>query len=379
MGTCNFCGKESELISSVLKICRKCILEKDWKKVHEHLKLVHANVRKKANLPSFPPKTTDANLKYKCNLCLNNCSLSEKDVSYCGLRNMIKNQDDSLPFPTKSIGYMHGYLDRNPTNCCNAWFCPAGTERGYPEYSDFNGPEYGTYSYAAFLYGCTFNCLFCQNASHKFFSRINMISVDDVAERIFKNPKITCICYFGGTPEAQLPFTINLSQKIIDKISREGQNRKFRVCWEWNGTGDPKLVEKCMEIAIKTGGNIKFDLKTFNERLNIALCGVSNSRTLSNFEFLAKKFFNLRRDPPVLGATTLLVSGYVNHKEVELISKFISSINPDIPYSLLVFHPDYQMKDLPITPKNEALKCLSVAKKYLKNVNLGNKFLLNIF
>ncbi|MHA1195440.1 MAG: hypothetical protein ACTSSM_05000 [Promethearchaeota archaeon] len=37
MGTCNFCGKESELISSVLKICRKCILEKDWKKVHEHL------------------------------------------------------------------------------------------------------------------------------------------------------------------------------------------------------------------------------------------------------------------------------------------------------------------------------------------------------
>ncbi|MHA1705707.1 MAG: radical SAM protein, partial [Promethearchaeota archaeon] len=225
----------------------------------------------------------------------------------------------------------------------------------------------------------TFNCLFCQNASHKFFSRINMISVDDVAERIFKNPKITCICYFGGTPEAQLPFTINLSQKIIDKISREGQNRKFRVCWEWNGTGDPKLVEKCMEIAIKTGGNIKFDLKTFNERLNIALCGVSNSRTLSNFEFLAKKFFNLRRDPPVLGATTLLVSGYVNHKEVELISKFISSINPDIPYSLLVFHPDYQMKDLPITPKNEALKCLSVAKKYLKNVNLGNKFLLNIF
>ncbi|MHA1326709.1 MAG: hypothetical protein ACTSRH_05245 [Promethearchaeota archaeon] len=79
------------------------------------------------------------------------------------------------------------------------------------------------------------------------------------------------------------------------------------------------MVEKCMEIAIKTGGNIKFDLKTFNEKLNIALCGVSNSRTLNNFEFLAKKFFNLRRDPPVLGATTLLVSGYVNHKEVELI------------------------------------------------------------
>ncbi|MGQ4876748.1 MAG: radical SAM protein, partial [Promethearchaeia archaeon] len=153
MGTCNFCGKESELISSVLKICRKCILEKDWNKVYEHLKLVHTSVRQEANLPSLPPKTSKVNLKYECNLCINNCLLSEKDVSYCGLRNMIKDQDGSLPFPTKSLGYMYGYLDRNPTNCCNAWFCPAGTKNGYPEYSDFNGPEYGTYSYAAFLYG----------------------------------------------------------------------------------------------------------------------------------------------------------------------------------------------------------------------------------
>lgn len=36
----------------------------------------------------------------------------------------------------------------------------------------------------------------------------------------------------------------------------------------------------------------------------------------------------------------------------------------------------YQMRDLGITPKEQALKCLKVAKKYLDNVNLGNKFLL---
>ena len=85
-----------------------------------------------------------------------------------------------------------------------------------------------------------------------------------------KNKDITCICYFGGTPEAQLPFSINLSNKILEKIKQENKNRKFRICWEWNGSGNQALIEKCMQIAIESGGNIKFDLKTFNEKLNLA-------------------------------------------------------------------------------------------------------------
>ena len=77
-----------------------------------------------------------------------------------------------------------------------------------------------------------------------------------------------------------------------------------------------------------------------------------------------------------MSACTLLVPGYVNHEEVEQIAKFISEINTNIPYSLLIFHGDYQMRDLPITSRKQAEKCLEVAKKYLENVHLGNKFLL---
>jgi hypothetical protein len=36
------------------------------------------------------------------------------------------------------------------------------------------------------------------------------------------------------------------------------------------------------------------------------------------------------------------------------------------------------MKDLGITPRKQAVKCLEIAKEYLKNVNLGNKFLLGL-
>lgn len=377
MGTCIFCNKTDKLISEVLQVCRDCILEGDWDKVKPHILSVHKQVRQLVELPDKPPRAERPNIELKCNYCINECSLSKDDVSYCGLRNIKRNNDGDLPLPSKSKGYIHGYLDPNPTNCCNAWFCPAGTSAGFPEYSDYKGSEFGTYNYAAFLYGCTFDCLFCQNASHKYFSKKFLNDVDALADKISKNEKITCICYFGGTPEAQLPFSINLSNNILEKINRKGSQRKFRVCWEWNGSGSQNLVEKCIDIALKSGGNIKFDLKSFNEKLNLALCGVSNKRTLENFKFLAENYFGSRgKDMPEMSACTLMVPGYTTHEEVEKIAKYVGSINRQIPYSLLVFHGDYQMRDLPITPKKEALKCVDVAKKYLKNVNLGNKHLL---
>ncbi len=376
MGTCKFCNKTDKLISRTLSICRNCILTKDWNHVKPHILSVHNKVRQQEELPERPPKATKLNVKLKCNLCINECSLSTDDTSYCGLRNLKKNKSGELPLPSKMKGYIHGYLDNNPTNCCNAWFCPSGTSAGYPEYSNHNGPELGTYSYAAFLYGCTFNCLFCQNASHKHFAKRNLFDVDIIADQIYKNKKITCLCYFGGTPEAQLPFSINLANKILDKIKKQDEKRIMRICWEWNGSGNRDLIEKCVQIAIKTGGNIKFDLKIFSDKLNIALCGISNQRTLDNFKFLAEKYFGTRKNLPEMSACTLLVPGYTNHEEVELIAKFVSEINNKIPYSLLIFHGDYQMRDLGITPKEQAIKCLDVAKKYLKRVNLGNKFLL---
>jgi len=370
MGACKFCNRTSNLISSTLSVCRDCILEYNWIQVKKHISAVHKQVRSLVGLPEKPPKATKHKIKLSCYNCINKCNLSENDVSYCGLRNVKKSESGELPIPTKTKGYIHGYTDPNPTNCCNSWFCPAGTSQGYPKYSNCNGPEFGTLSYAAFLYGCSFNCLFCQNWSHKNFSKKNLVDVETLANQVIKNEKITCLCYFGGTPEAQLPFSINLAEKILEK-------KKIRICWEWNGSGNQEWVDKCMKIALKSGGNIKFDLKAYNEKLNIALCGVSNKRTLENFKFLADNYFGTRgKEMPELSACTLMVPGYVNHEEVELIANFISEINPKIPYSLLVFHGDYQMKDLPITPRKQAEKCLKVAREYLKNVQIGNKFLL---
>ncbi len=378
MDRCKFCQEEKEYISKIIGVCRECILNGDWEGIREHLMAVHVMLRNAEGLPSNPPKAAKSECKFQCHFCINECRIGGQNTSYCGLRSISNDKEGTLPFPSESKAYIHGYLDSNPTNCCNAWFCPAGTSNGYPVYSNSNGPEFGTYSYAAFLYGCSFDCLFCQNSQHKHFSKNNLVTADNIAEQIVNNEDITCICFFGGTPEPQLPFTLHLSEIILERIE-EQENRPFRVCWEWNGSGNQKLAEKCMKIALKTGGNIKFDLKTFYKKLNYALCGVSNRRTLENFKYLAERYFGTREDNmPELSGCTLLVPKYTTAKDVEKIAQFISSIDNNIPYSLLIFHPDYQMKDLPVTPKRQALQCLKVAQKHLSNVNLGNRFLLGL-
>jgi pyruvate formate lyase activating enzyme len=70
------------------------------------------------------------------------------------------------------------------------------------------------------------------------------------------------------------------------------------------------------------------------------------------------------------------VPGYVDEVEVGQIARFIAGLDPAIPYSLLVFHPDFMMRDLPITPREQVTRCYETATRQLKRVHLGNLHLL---
>jgi pyruvate formate lyase activating enzyme len=114
-----------------------------------------------------------------------------------------------------------------------------------------------------------------------------------------------------------------------------------------------------------------------NERVNIALCGVSNKTTLENFRMLSS-FFERRPEPPPLVASTLLVPGYVDEEEVEAIAGFIARLNPEIPYSLLAFNPHFLMPDLPSTSRKHAERAREAAlSQGLMRVKVGNLQLLD--
>jgi pyruvate formate lyase activating enzyme len=365
---CKVCGKEHPLISSYLGVCKDCL--KDGKEEAINLaRVAHQKSKECFGLPKQPPKSKDG---IACKICGAECIIGENRRGYCGLRWNKNGKLVSLVNDKQAL--LHYYLDAHVTNCCNAWFCPAGTGDGYPRFAHKEHAEIGYYNLALFLYACNFDCMYCQNWSHKNLKEGNIVSIDELVNYTLENKRISCWCWFGGSPEPQLPFTINAGKRLVE----EKGERIMRICYEWNGYGNPKLVERAGELSYITGGNVKFDLKAFNENIHIALTSLSNKRTLKNFELLFNKFYERRKELPFLGATTLLVPYYVDEEEVEGIAKFISSLDENIPYSLLVFHPDYMMRDLPITSKEQVMRCYYAAKKHLKRVYIGNIGLLGM-
>ncbi|MFX1473867.1 MAG: radical SAM protein [Promethearchaeota archaeon] len=363
---CSICKREAP-IAEVLPVCVEC-LRAERPAAEELIHQAH-QWRKKIKLPVFPPQNSTG---VKCTVCANNCTIPEDEQGYCGLRSNNAGKLESEVSATQAL--MHYYLDPHVTNCCAAYFCPAGTGVGYPNSAYNAGPEYGYANLAVFFYGCGFSCLFCQNASHKQISRAKHITSNQFLSVIQDNPRISCVCYFGGSPEPQLPFTIN----VMERCNELFNERILRQCLEMNGNATPSLMRRAGLLAAESGGIIKFDLKAYSTSLNRALCGVSNEMTLKNFSMLAETLQFENRSHPPLMATTLLVPYYVDEFEVAQIAKFIKELNqPSIEYSLLIFHPQHLMRDLPVTPLAQAQRCYDAAKEHLDKVNIGNLGLLD--
>lgn len=364
MAKCKVCEKESFLISRYLGVCLECI-RGDFDRAKPFIQEAHQKTRSAFDLPVSPPKDRDGIL---CNLCINRCKIPQGKIGFCGLR---QNTSGKLKGVSSQEANLSFYYDNLPTNCVADWVCSGGTGRGYPEFAYNPGPEYGYKNLSVFYNGCSFNCLFCQNWHFRdALKSTKRISAAELAS--FVDNRTACICYFGGDPTPQLPHSI-LSSRLALKNKK---NKILRICWETNGSMNPRLLEPMAKISLESGGCIKFDLKSFSEELNFALCGVTNKQTQENFVRLSQ-FTKLREIPPFLVASTLLVPGYIDKYEVEGIAKFIANLNPDIPYSLLAFYPCFYMQDLPTTSKSHAYECLEVAKEAgLKNVRIGNLHLL---
>ncbi len=356
VGNCALCGTQSYLISIALQVCLECI-RRDPLNALSLAQHAHTRSREDFNLPVSPPRTVDG---VACGLCSRQCMISEGQRGFCGLR---YNQEGRLFHlaGTPKRGILHWYHDPLPTNCVADWVCP-GNKR------------YGDHNLAIFYASCTLNCLFCQNwhfrqadpqLDHQ--GSVEAMSAQALAE--CADEHTFCVCFFGGDPASQMPHALAAGKYLA--------NRGVRVCWETAGTMHPKLMQAAVNLSLRSGGCIKFDLKAYDPTLHRVLTGASNKRTLENFSLAASQI-PTRPSTPLVIASTLLVPGYVDVVEVSSIAGFIARINPDIPYALLGFHPDFFLSDLPSTSVQHASDALAAAKQAgLRNVRLGNVHLLS--
>jgi pyruvate formate lyase activating enzyme len=276
---------------------------------------------------------------------------------------------------TRERGILHWYRDPLPTNCVAMEFCGG---RGHQ----------GKHNLAVFYGSCVLNCLYCQNWHFR-----DMLPTaqeirstqgnrqEDIAPSLagrsmgaaelasVANARTHCVCYFGGDPASQMPHALASAALLAQ--------RGVAVCWETSGNANPRLMERAVQLALQSGGTVKFDLKAFDDGLHWALTGSSNRQTLENFARAATKVEE-RPSPPLLVASTLLVPGYVDVQEVANIAQFIAGFDSDIPYALLGFAPGFFFSDLPCTSVRHAEKAQQAAQAAgLTNVRIGNRHLLS--
>lgn len=360
---CKICKKE-KLIASTLSVCKDCLKER-FELTKPLLGYAHRETRRAFFLPEEVPRDEKG---ISCRICAKNCIIPERGYGYCGLR---CNQGGRLGGPNFNEARASWYLDPLPTNCVADWICPAGTGCGYPRFAYRPGPEYGYYNLAVFFEACNLNCLYCQNWHFKYETfKTPYRTLEDFLRAI--TPQVSCICYFGGDPSPQAPFSIKASYEAL----KNQKGKILRICWETNGHFSPEVLPRVIELSLLSGGIIKFDLKAITPEIYYALTGGEVTPVLANFKKIAE-YIRERPEVPLLTASTLLVPGYVEEEEVEKIARFIAEINPEIPYRLLAFSPKFYMKDLPLFSKERAFLALEKAKKAgLKRISLGNEHLL---
>ncbi|MCS7316454.1 MAG: radical SAM protein, partial [Bryobacterales bacterium] len=291
---CVLCGQRPHRISAALGLCAACIRDRPAK-ARPIVEAAHAKSRRAFGLPETPPRTKGGVV---CGLCQAGCVLGEGERGYCGLRRVRRGRLEHLA-GTPERGLLQWYRDALPTNCVASWVCSGSRRAGY-------------HNLAVFYESCTFNCLYCQNWHFRKTSpeRARTMSAAELASAA--NERTHCVCFFGGDPSSQMLHALAVGRLLAA--------RGVAVCWETNGSARPGLVDEALELALESGGCVKFDLKAWDESLHRALTGHSNARTLENFARAAKRARE-RPDPPLVIASTLLVPGYVGAGEVAAIAR----------------------------------------------------------
>lgn len=372
---CRLCGRSGRVVSNAIGVCAECLRSRGG----EALKIsseVHARFRLSVGLPVRPPQGG-----VRCRVCVNECSIPEGSKGFCGL--WVSKGGRLQPITGYGRAVVLWYLDPHPTNCVAQPVCPASTSRGYPAYTRVPGVEYGYYNLAVFFGGCSLDCIFCQNWEHKDMIARDRVpskyvrSVDELVEAAM-NPKVTCICYFGGDPGPQSFYALMASRKVVSRASREGLTK--RVCWETNGVENPAIMREMARLSMVSGGIVKIDWKAWTPAIYEALTGIDGERAVRRVKEnvrLVAGMMGERPQPPLLVVSTLLVPGYVDAYEVGRIAEYLAGLNPDIPYVLLAFHPDHLLRDLPPTSTKHAEDTVKAAKEAgLREVFIGNEWLL---
>ncbi len=204
-------------------------------------------------------------------------------------------------------------------------------------------------------FGCNMTCSFCQNyeiSQHR--PTTDTLSVAELSEALASIENNAGIAYTYNEPLMWYEYVYDTAKEL----KRHDPN--INVVIVTNGYINEEPLMKLLPYV----DAMNIDLKGYSNRYYQKICGAKLDPVLETIR-LANEYTHIE-------ITTLLVTEEFDVlDEVEQISKFLASVNPNIPLHLSRYFPRYKMKNeaTSIDIMNQAV---AVAKNYLNYVYIGN-------
>ncbi len=226
-------------------------------------------------------------------------------------------------------------------------------------------------SYDAFMTGCSFRCLFCQNWPISTYP-VNPIALEGGVEGYYpptgwaelgiaslrsgtaERMGADRLFFTGGEPTCSLPW--------IEEVVRAAQNidETVKINYDTNGYLTKSSLTRVLEFTT----SITFDIKAYDEKIFKSLTGANVEPVLRNAETLGK------HHQAKLWEFRVMVIPGVHEEDIDGLTQFIAGIDPGLPLNFLAFRPNFVMESHPGAPEKLMIHCVETAlKSGLENVS----------
>jgi pyruvate formate lyase activating enzyme len=212
-------------------------------------------------------------------------------------------------------------------------------------------------------YGCSFRCPFCQNWQmsqvRDFDDGLHTVGQHATPEALVDaclRNQVPMIAYTYNEPTVFFEYTYDTA-----KLAHEHGIRNVYVS---NGYMSGAMLDM---IAPYLDG-INVDLKAFSETFYREQCQ-------ARLEPVKRNIARIARETDIwIEITTLLIPG-LNDAEDELraMAEWLADVDPDMPWHVTAFHPDYEMLDRPRTSQHALAHAYEIGERAgLHYVYVGN-------
>jgi len=204
-------------------------------------------------------------------------------------------------------------------------------------------------------YGCNFHCSFCQN--HNISMDYQNVKLEYMTPELIKEVAVMAV----QDNNVGVAYTYNeplIGYEFIMDCSAQTRDAGLVNVLVTNGYINKEPLEKLLPVIDALNVDIKGNDKgTYNK------VGGTQGVVKSTIETAAKVCH--------VEVTTLVIPDE-NEDAIEEIAVWLSKIDPEIPYHLSRFYPRYKYLSKDPTPPETMYRLHDIAKKYLKNVFIGN-------